>query len=65
MPQQTLERLTELIGKGYDLTLEDMIEFDALSVQLDYSDACRAIDALTLIITDPLYKGDIPPDYFD
>lgn len=64
MPQLTIDRLTELIGKGYDLTLDDMPEFDALSVQLDWPDACRAIDAVKLIITDPIYKGDIPADYF-
>lgn len=63
--QQTPERLTDLIGKRYDLTLIDMASFDAMSVQLDYPDACRAIDAVRLIINDPLYKGDIPADYFD
>lgn len=64
-PQEAVERLTELIGKGYDLKLEDMSEFDALSVQLDYPDACRAIDAVNLIISDPIYTGDIPFDYFE
>jgi len=65
MPLQTLDRLTELIGKGYNLSLEDMNEFDFLSTQVDWEVSCRAIDAVRLIITDPIYKGDIPEDYFD
>ena len=65
MTQKPLERLTELIGKGYDLTLDDMTEFDFLTTQVDWDVACRSIDAVTLIISDPIYKGDIPPDYFD
>ncbi|GAA0456694.1 MULTISPECIES: hypothetical protein [Sphingomonas] len=65
MKPATVERLTELIGKGYDLTLDDMSEFDFLTTQMDWEDACRAIDAVKLIITDPIYEGDVPADYFE
>ncbi len=65
MSQPKLEALTAIAGKGYDLTLDDMLEFGALSTQVDWEDACRAIDAVKLVIDDPIYKGDIPADYFD
>jgi len=60
-----MDKLSELLSKGYDLTLEDAIEIDVLTTKIDYEDACRAMDAARLIICDPLYKGDIPSDYFD
>lgn len=65
MSPQTHEALSELIAKGYDLTLEDMTEIEFLQMQLPWEDACRSIDAINLIITDPIYQGDIPADYFD
>lgn len=65
MKPQSVDRLTELIGKGYDLTLKDIDEFDYLTTQVDWEVSCRSIDAVTLIITDPIYKGDIPSDYFE
>ena len=62
---RTMDKLTELLAKGYDLTLEDAIEIDVLTTKIDYEDACRALDAARLIICDPLYTGNIPYDYFD
>lgn len=64
MPQ-SLERLTELIGKGYDLTLDDASEIEFLATQVEWEVWCRACDGVRLIITDPIYQGDIPFDYFD
>lgn len=65
MKPQTLDALSVVIAKGYDLTLEDAQEIDFLTTQVDWEVACRAFDAVRLIITDPIYQGDIPADYFD
>lgn len=64
MPSPT-DQLTDLIGKGYDLDLDDALAISVLSTRIEYEDACRVCDAVRLIICDPLYKGDIPFDYFD
>jgi hypothetical protein len=59
------EVLSDLLAKGHDLTLEDMRDIEWQAAQLDYPDHARALDAVRLIITDPVYEGDIPPDYLD
>lgn len=60
-----LDQLNEIIAKGYDLTLEDALTINVLTTQIEYEVAARSLDAVRLIITDPLYEGDIPHDYFD
>lgn len=62
-PQDVKERLSEITAKTYDITLEDMLEFDVLSVQLDWEEALPFISAVERILDDPIYTGDVPADY--
>lgn len=66
MKSQTIDdEITAILEKGTDLTMDDAIALDFLAPQFPYEDACRVYDAVRLIICDPLYKGEVPFDYFD
>ncbi len=60
-----IDKIADILGKTYDMTLEDARELSWLALNLDYPDQCRVLDGARMIVSDPLYKGDIPPDYFD
>ena len=59
------DKIADILGKIYDMTLEDARELSWLALDLDYPDQCRVLDGARIIVCDPLYKGDIPADYFD
>lgn len=60
------EQALEVIGtKGADLMQEDMETIEALSIDFppdDFVELMAIIDeAVSLIVNDPDYEGDIPP----
>lgn len=58
-------KIAEILDNGFAMTLSDAADLDYYTTQIAWEDACRVLDAARLIITDPIYTGDIPFDYFD